>query len=1749
MNEGSKAVKQKNKILYIEPNDLPAFLTAKSPNGSSLDNITWNPEDLNIFVDLQVVIPSRQYNPSELKEYGDFDFNDAKYQSILSGVKLGKHDNFLTDDWTVMSYQEIKNNRAGSKEMLGINSIQISFDSHLYPRVTINFTDVRGSALMQPQEQRYLDLNGKTREGENEATKNFFANLFKFPYPRFLLSVKGVYGTCVTFVLSVEDFKATFNSETGNFDVVVKFIGNMYGLYTDIPMNYLLIAPYIFSKKGGFVKNEYWTKQTEEGAFHYNENGQKGRPISTFLEFYSQYHNNFVLGNTDIAYGDNIQQMSSLSRESSMLTEILSKFYDEIELQADVLTDGVSKKSFINDSHLSKNVIFYDNEVHTVSFSDSFVNDSGRGFRAAVEAYEKEFPNGFFNSGKSYFNVSDMYRNGKTSFQTFKVDLTAKQICGELTEKDSSFIKAFKDEDKAGFKYAFVYSKSFKEDVERYIAKINEDFNDRMSGATKEIEPHFKELFGFTPTVENIMRMLFAHLDCFLNLFYSNIMEIKGTRTLKSLGGFPKFLTDIESSSGDDAHVPPYTAFFRENGEKKMERVFPGEYEDGKFKALSELKEVKFVEGILNGIGSMKDWQEEYLGAGEDSEDISEGEEAFNMEFVPTLLSDIYYEGKNPYSALRGELYAHDLVYFFLCRLYQHYIVHGSGSEKEFAEIEAQNFINSSSFKEFLRKNDFKDSINKYAGSNGTFGNTFYHNLFGAGWPFSFSKNKFPIYTIARDGIKYSIEPDNSMEPKFPMKYEGLNAFNNSFVRSEKSGFLIGEYSEPAIKSFSEKVKAPNNPCFLNFNYEFKPFVGGGVNDTTVDGTSPIVPLSYVAKEGGGYFYYPVYKTKGDTIEVEGDWNDFTYYVRNTVYVKDEEGKPKKSHYATYNGLLEEADIESLWIPAVRWKNTTGNTKHNLLINFTGNPIISQTTGNGALLFLFSLFFGFKWEKGDKKLSKNIEKFFNGTDLCEKISKSEYLLICGIAYASTHNEIVLPQIANSKEAIAKALSEEERNRMGAYFKEWADGDFKTKISDVVKSYDASNNWGALIKSGNKKVKTRKGEFDVALYGTPLQRYLIELYKETVIPFMINLPSDKRKKMPVEQGGAVGIFARKIKETLDKINTDETTGAYQASEVSKTLEFNDNTKNVIYYTLKNLYDRWLSMQSKEDFRLYSVEEETEYKKERLTNGGRLAKDRSEFTNFVYVDSFYNDISKKFMINPEKLFLLLGDQFDGTKSYNILEFIGKICQDNKLLFRCLPVYSNVYSAENFAEIFTPHSLYDGSSRTGRRIGNTYMLMYTYEPSHFLNIEQDKSDGVNYGNDSFDIADSFGNITQESLEVMKKNDNEGETNYSVCAFGVTAAKQNQSYFTKINVGMDNPRVTDFSIMNKFQLANLSQRGGTTNLIGQGQDLFSVYSNRSYDCSVEMLGCANIMPMMYFQLNNVPMFKGVYMITKVEHNISNNTMVTKFTGTRQPKNYIPLVSEVFNLESINEAINRISNTDMKARYNTGNFSVEYSPFNNGTTFLSYDGTKTKFNGQCSSFPKGDTFYPWAAVAQMKEILYYSLSSGSGYLIPKGNTSNYKKNPDPENYHVGSCGACATAVQSFLCAGFNGHKACQDKDEAVRYRRFSAITKGFTGCNGYEMYNCLVNYGFMPYMDLSNWDDSKLQAGDVCVMEHGTYGHVCMFTGKEDIGKWVSDFEQKDWWVYNSDKNKSTLKGTQAIVYRFAGKISNEKKEYEGEF
>ena len=107
------------------------------------------------------------------------------------------------------------------------------------------------------------------------------------------------------------------------------------------------------------------------------------------------------------------------------------------------------------------------------------------------------------------------------------------------------------------------------------------------------------------------------------------------------------------------------------------------------------------------------------------------------------------------------------------------------------------------------------------------------------------------------------------------------------------------------------------------------------------------------------------------------------------------------------------------------------------------------------------------------------------------------------------------------------------------------------------------------------------------------------------------------------------------------------------------------------------------------------------------------------------------------------------------------------------------------------------------------------------------------------------------------------------------VSYGKGNQSFFKDIKLDQREFVETAESLE---IIEDISNSGNKRKPTFNGQNLFNVYQKRSYSAEVEVMGNAMIQPMMYFQLNNIPMFRGAYLINKVSHSITPHNMSTTF-------------------------------------------------------------------------------------------------------------------------------------------------------------------------------------------------------------------------------------------------------------------------------
>jgi len=115
--------------------------------------------------------------------------------------------------------------------LLGITNINIRISSSFIPEVDIYLEDVQGRALFQL--------------GEDSPYSAFF----HLPYPPFYLTLKGYYGQAIKYQLNLESFNASFNSFSGNYQIILKLKGYKFNILSEISLGHLLALPHMYSSR------------------------------------------------------------------------------------------------------------------------------------------------------------------------------------------------------------------------------------------------------------------------------------------------------------------------------------------------------------------------------------------------------------------------------------------------------------------------------------------------------------------------------------------------------------------------------------------------------------------------------------------------------------------------------------------------------------------------------------------------------------------------------------------------------------------------------------------------------------------------------------------------------------------------------------------------------------------------------------------------------------------------------------------------------------------------------------------------------------------------------------------------------------------------------------------------------------------------------------------------------------------------------------------------------------------------------------------------------------------------------------------------------------------------------------------------------------------------------------------------------------------------------------------------------------
>ena len=295
--------------------------------------------------------------------------------------------------------------------------------------------------------------------------------------------------------------------------------------------------------------------------------------------------------------------------------------------------------------------------------------------------------------------------------------------------------------------------------------------------------------------------------------------------------------------------------------------------------------------------------------------------------------------------------------------------------------------------------------------------------------------------------------------------------------------------------------------------------------------------------------------------------------------------------------------------------------------------------------------------------------------------------------------------------------------------------------------------------------------------------------------------------------------------------------------------NDDLKTQLYYTFKSFVDKWvLDYNSLDLEKIFDVDE-----------------------TFIMVDRGFNDIGDKVILDLEPIYSL--DTSPNTSLYTLLL---NLLTKNNFEFFALPSYVDYRNGDLKWNLNNVHELFGIYNGVGMKSNPKFICMYVGGTSAQLDIPK-MDNSISHNDDSAPLSD---------IKDLNK----------VQAFAVNIGTTNQSFFTGVDLDQSEYKETNESINILDRIAK--SQGHVTET--SSNSMYEVYEQRSNSIKFTMMGNVMIQPTMYFDLQNVAMFKGAYLILEVTHNVVPNSMTTTVKGVRIPKFMKPYVTDYTILANI---------------------------------------------------------------------------------------------------------------------------------------------------------------------------------------------------------------------------------------------------------
>lgn len=343
---------------------------------------------------------------------------------------------------------------------------------------------------------------------------------------------------------------------------------------------------------------------------------------------------------------------------------------------------------------------------------------------------------------------------------------------------------------------------------------------------------------------------------------------------------------------------------------------------------------------------------------------------------------------------------------------------------------------------------------------------------------------------------------------------------------------------------------------------------------------------------------------------------------------------------------------------------------------------------------------------------------------------------------------------------------------------------------------------------------------------------------------------------------------------------------------------EDTKLSLYRTFKSICDKWISSSERKEgkhsyfFNITDADVVEHKGSSRVPLAG----------HFTYVNRVMGEIGNRAVIDVTKLKTMRENP--KISFYNL---ISDLLGENKFDFFPLPSYVNFTTIGGddpdkvAREMFSPYT-----NNISKVSGPNFICMYVGGTSRIVSLKpkancpKDQED-INYNDDGFSLSEEGGDTPKEIKDPLEEypkagefpeyKDNSRMEGQGFTAFRVAYGLENQNHFKSVELDQTEFTETNESLM---VISKLADGGNPADRTQKGNNLHNIYLTRSYTCKVASLGNMMIQPLQYFELTNIPMFYGTYLITEVTHNVKPHHIETNFKGVRQPIATVPVVEDV---------------------------------------------------------------------------------------------------------------------------------------------------------------------------------------------------------------------------------------------------------------